>query len=172
MTSKRILLVNPTITAHRHARAPLAVMSLSAALDGKYASTIIDGNIDREFVSTTVRNISDGSVGAVGISVMGGPQLRSAIAVSKAIRKLGGRLKAERAILEAHSYRPLRLQFRGTFRTVEQVFRESGAARSIQLVIKIGVQIARFRAIHVNSPHSNGGPTDHGAFLVRAPSAT
>jgi len=87
MTSKRILLVNPTITANRHARAPLAVMSLSAALDGKYESTIIDGNIDREFVSTTVRKISDGSVGAVGITVMGGPQLRSAIAVSKAIRE-------------------------------------------------------------------------------------
>jgi radical SAM superfamily enzyme YgiQ (UPF0313 family) len=87
MTSKRILLVNPTITANRHARAPLAVMSLSAALDGKYASTIIDGNVDREFVSTAVRNINDGSVGAVGITVMGGPQLRSAIAVSKAIRE-------------------------------------------------------------------------------------
>jgi radical SAM superfamily enzyme YgiQ (UPF0313 family) len=87
MTSKRILLINPTITAHRHARAPLAVLSLAAALDGKYASTIIDGNIDREFVSTAVRNVSDGSVGAVGITVMGGPQLRSAIAVSQALRE-------------------------------------------------------------------------------------
>jgi anaerobic magnesium-protoporphyrin IX monomethyl ester cyclase len=87
MTSKHILLVNPTITANRHARAPLAVLSLSAALDGKYPSTIIDGNIDRDFVATAVRHVSDGSVGAVGITVMGGPQLRSAIAVSKAIRE-------------------------------------------------------------------------------------
>jgi len=85
--SQRILLINPTITATRHARAPLAVLSLSSSLDGKYTSTIIDGNIDRDFVATAVRSVSDGSVGAVGMTVMGGPQLRSAIAVSKAVRE-------------------------------------------------------------------------------------
>ncbi len=87
MSSQRILLINPTITAQRHARAPLAVLSLSSAIEGKYSSTVIDGNIDRDFVATAVRNVSDGAVGAVGITVMGGPQLRSAIAVSKAIRE-------------------------------------------------------------------------------------
>lgn len=85
--SKRVLLINPTITSHRHARFPLAIMSLSAALDGKYPSTIIDGNVDRDFISTAVRAVGEGSTGAVGITVMGGPQLRSAIAVSKAIRE-------------------------------------------------------------------------------------
>jgi len=87
MTLQRILLINPTITATRHARAPLAVLSLSASLEGKFSSTIIDGNLDRDFVATAERNVSDGSVSAVGITVMGGPQLRSAIAVSKAIRE-------------------------------------------------------------------------------------
>ena len=87
MTLQRILLINPTITATRHARAPLAVLSLSASLEGKFSSTIIDGNVDRDFVATAERNVSDGSVSAVGITVMGGPQLRSAIAVSKAIRE-------------------------------------------------------------------------------------
>jgi anaerobic magnesium-protoporphyrin IX monomethyl ester cyclase len=86
MISQRILLINPTITSHRHARFPLAILSLSAALDGKYASTIIDGNVDRDFISTAVRAVSDGSVCAVGVTVMGGPQLLSAIAVSQAIR--------------------------------------------------------------------------------------
>lgn len=85
--SQRVLLVNPTITSHRHARFPLAIMSLSAALEGKYESTIIDGNVDRDYVSTVVRAIADSSVSAVGVTVMGGPQLRSAIAVSKAIRE-------------------------------------------------------------------------------------
>jgi anaerobic magnesium-protoporphyrin IX monomethyl ester cyclase len=84
--SQRVLLINPTITSHRHARFPLAILSLSAALEGKYASTIIDGNVDRDFVSTAVRQVSDGSVAAVGVTVMGGPQLLSAIEVSKAIR--------------------------------------------------------------------------------------
>jgi anaerobic magnesium-protoporphyrin IX monomethyl ester cyclase len=85
--SQRVLLINPTITSHRHARFPLAMMSLSAALEGKYQATIIDGNVDRNYVSTAVRALGDGSVSAVGVTVMGGPQLRSAIEVSKAIRE-------------------------------------------------------------------------------------
>jgi len=85
--SQRVLLINPTITAQRHARFPLAILSLSAALDGKYSTTIIDGNVDRDFVSTAVRMVGDGPIAAVGVTVMGGPQLRSAIAVSKAIRE-------------------------------------------------------------------------------------
>src|SRR3984957_19858516 len=85
--SQRILLINPTITSHRHARFPLAVMSLSAALEGRYKSTIIDGNVDRDFVSTALRAVEDETVAAVGVTVMGGPQLCSEIAVSKAIRE-------------------------------------------------------------------------------------
>src|SRR5580698_10172140 len=85
--SQRVLLINPTITSHRHARFPLAMMSLSAALDGKYQATIIDGNVDRNYVSTAVRALGDGSVSAVGVTVLGGPQLRSAIEVLKAIRE-------------------------------------------------------------------------------------
>ena len=81
-----VLLINPTITGRRHARFPLAVLSLSKALDGKRTSAIIDGNVDRDFVATAVRAVDDGGVDAVGISVMGGPQLTSAIAASKAIR--------------------------------------------------------------------------------------
>lgn len=86
MSAQRILLINPTITAHRHARFPLAVMSLSAALEGKHTPTILDGNVDRDFVATASRMVDEGRVDAVGVTVMGGPQLTSAIAVSKAIR--------------------------------------------------------------------------------------
>jgi anaerobic magnesium-protoporphyrin IX monomethyl ester cyclase len=87
MTSKRVLLINPTITAQRSARFPLAVLSLSEALDGRYSSTILDGNIDRDFVSTALRTIDGTQIDAVGVTIMGGPQLRTAIAVSKAIRE-------------------------------------------------------------------------------------
>src|SRR6202041_3552059 len=82
----RILLINPTITSRRSARFPLAVLNLSASLDGRYTSSIIDGNVDRDFVSTAVRAVQAGDVAAVGVSVMGGPQLPTAIAVSQAIR--------------------------------------------------------------------------------------
>ncbi len=83
---RHILLINPTITSRRSARFPLAVLNLSASLDGKYESSIIDGNIDRDFVSTALRALERGSIDAVGVSVMGGPQLRTAISVSRAIR--------------------------------------------------------------------------------------
>jgi anaerobic magnesium-protoporphyrin IX monomethyl ester cyclase len=86
VTAPHILLINPTITKRRNAKFPFAVLNLSAALDEKYASSIIDGNVDRDFVSTAVRKLESGRIGAVGVSVMGGPQLRSAILVSQAIR--------------------------------------------------------------------------------------
>jgi anaerobic magnesium-protoporphyrin IX monomethyl ester cyclase len=84
---KRVLLINPTITARRHARYPLAVMSLEAALEGRHETTIIDGNIDRDFVATAARAVASGGIAAVGVTVMGGPQLRSAIAVSRAVKE-------------------------------------------------------------------------------------
>jgi anaerobic magnesium-protoporphyrin IX monomethyl ester cyclase len=81
-----ILLINPTITKRRSARFPFAVLNLCAALDERYASSIIDGNVDRDFVLTAVRTLETGHIDAVGVSVMGGPQLRTAILVSQAIR--------------------------------------------------------------------------------------
>jgi anaerobic magnesium-protoporphyrin IX monomethyl ester cyclase len=86
--SQRILLVNPTITKTRHARFPLAVMSLAGALEGRHSSSIIDGNVDRDFIATAVRTVAAGQVDAVGVTVMGGPQLTSAIALSTAIRAM------------------------------------------------------------------------------------
>lgn len=81
---KRILLINPTITSN--ARFPLAVMSLATALQGRYATRIVDGNIDRDFVAAAAAIARRGACDAVGITVMGGPQLLSALAVSRALR--------------------------------------------------------------------------------------
>ena len=83
---QRVLLINPTITGKRHARFPLAVLSLASAVRGRHEPRILDGNIDRDFVATAARAARAGSVDAVGVTVMGGPQLVSAIAVSRAIR--------------------------------------------------------------------------------------
>jgi radical SAM superfamily enzyme YgiQ (UPF0313 family) len=81
-----VLLVNPTITSRRSARFPLAALNLSAALDGHYTSSILDGNLDHDFVSTALTRIEAEKVDALGVSVMGGPQLRPAIALSQAVR--------------------------------------------------------------------------------------
>ena len=81
-----VLLVNPTITARRNARFPLAVLSLAAALEGRCRSTLLDGNVDRDFVASAQRLLAEQTIDAVGVTVMGGPQLRAAIALSRAIR--------------------------------------------------------------------------------------
>jgi radical SAM superfamily enzyme YgiQ (UPF0313 family) len=85
--AQRVLLINPSITSQRNARFPLAILSLSASLEDRYACTLIDGNVDRDFIATAVSALADPSVIAAGVTVMGGPQLHSAIAVSKAIRQ-------------------------------------------------------------------------------------
>jgi anaerobic magnesium-protoporphyrin IX monomethyl ester cyclase len=82
-----VLLINPTITKQRNARWPLAVLSLAAALEGRYPWRILDGNVDRDFIATALRTMAETPIRAVGLTVMGGPQLRSAIAASKAIRE-------------------------------------------------------------------------------------
>ncbi|KJV36810.1 B12-binding domain-containing radical SAM protein [Luteibacter yeojuensis] len=81
------LLVNPTITSRQSARFPLALLNLSVTLDRFGGSTIVDGNIDRDIVDATLRAIVENNVDAVGISVMGGPQMAPSIAVSKAVRE-------------------------------------------------------------------------------------
>jgi radical SAM superfamily enzyme YgiQ (UPF0313 family) len=87
--SGRVLLINPTITSRRSARFPLAVLSLASVLEERgYSTDIIDGNIDRGFVSTTRELIAQCRFDAVGVTVMGGPQVPSAMAVSKAIRQV------------------------------------------------------------------------------------
>lgn len=82
-----ILFVNPTITKRKSARFPLAVLSLAAALQDRYDTHIVDGNVDSDFIGTTLRKIAECRIDAVGVTVMGGPQLPTAIAVSKAIRQ-------------------------------------------------------------------------------------
>ena len=47
-TRGRVLLVNPRITSRRHARFPLSIMTMAAALERRYDSTIVDGNMDRD----------------------------------------------------------------------------------------------------------------------------
>lgn len=82
----RTLLVNPTITSRASARFPLALLHLAAALEREGECRIIDGNVDRDIVQAVLSALAEGDYDAVGLSVMGGPQLAPSIAVSKAIR--------------------------------------------------------------------------------------
>lgn len=79
------LLVNPTVTTRP--RFPLSLLNLAAALDRFGDSHIVDGNIDRDLVSATLAAAGKQHYDAIGIGIMGGPQLAPAIAVSRAIRE-------------------------------------------------------------------------------------
>jgi radical SAM superfamily enzyme YgiQ (UPF0313 family) len=83
----RVLLINPRITAKRNARFPLSLLALAAALEGKCSCRIIDGNIDRDYLGTIRRALRETQFDAIGITVMGGPQVQSAIDASMAARR-------------------------------------------------------------------------------------
>ena len=81
-----VLLINPKITSRRHARFPLSIMSIAAAIEPQYESTLIDGNIDPAAAATACECIRAKSFSAVGITVMGGPQVATAIEISRELR--------------------------------------------------------------------------------------
>lgn len=85
--SPNTLLINPTVTSRHSARFPLSLLNLSAALDKTGSSRIIDGNVDRDCVGETLGALERERFDAVGISVMGGPHVGAAIAVSRAVRE-------------------------------------------------------------------------------------
>jgi radical SAM superfamily enzyme YgiQ (UPF0313 family) len=86
LVTRRVLLINPTITAKRNARFPLAVLSIATAIESRCETELLDGNVDRDFIATATRLLGERRFDAVGVTVMGGPQVPSAVAVSKAIR--------------------------------------------------------------------------------------
>ncbi len=61
---------------------------MAAALEDRYDTTLIDGNIDRDAVRSVSRALGGARYDAVGITVMGGPQVATAIAVSQAVRRV------------------------------------------------------------------------------------
>jgi radical SAM superfamily enzyme YgiQ (UPF0313 family) len=82
----RVLLINPRITSRRHARFPLSIMTLAAALADRYDATLIDGNLDADAARTVRDAVRAQHFAAVGVTVMGGPQVATAIEVSRAAR--------------------------------------------------------------------------------------
>jgi anaerobic magnesium-protoporphyrin IX monomethyl ester cyclase len=87
-TLKRILLINPTITSRRSARFPLSLLSVAGSIQNLCTSRLIDGNVDRDYLQTTRKALREESFDAVGITVMGGPQVRSAVDTSLIVREV------------------------------------------------------------------------------------
>jgi anaerobic magnesium-protoporphyrin IX monomethyl ester cyclase len=84
--SPKVLLINPTITSRRSARFPLALLSLAGSLESRCTTRIIDGNVDRDYLNTLRQTLTESHFDAVGVSVMGGPQVRPGIDASLMVR--------------------------------------------------------------------------------------
>lgn len=83
----RVLLINPRITSARRARFPLSLLALAGALKEQGVDAdILDGNKEQDLPSAVARSLAGASYAALGVSVMGGPQVKTAIEVSQRVR--------------------------------------------------------------------------------------
>jgi radical SAM superfamily enzyme YgiQ (UPF0313 family) len=85
---QHVLLINPTITSRRHARFPLSLLALAGALEGTTTCRVIDGNVDHDYLASIRAAMGQQVFDAVGVTVMGGPQVQSAIQASRVAREM------------------------------------------------------------------------------------
>src|SRR3954447_19071910 len=82
-----ILLLHPRSTRPKNRRLPLSVLHLAAVLEGREEYEIVDGNADSDPWVTLDALAARGNVELLGVSVMPGPQLQSAIPLCRAFRE-------------------------------------------------------------------------------------
>ena len=88
MNKRKIILVNPHITSPRSVRLPLSVLALGSVLENKYDYIIVDGNIDPNPEKKILATIAESQSSLVACTVMPGPQVGPAIAVSSTVRSI------------------------------------------------------------------------------------
>jgi radical SAM superfamily enzyme YgiQ (UPF0313 family) len=87
-----ILLINPRATRPSNRRFPLSLMAVGAALPDNVEWKIVDGNLPGIDVVATVSAIveqrqgTSNPVAAIALTVMPGPQLVSAVPISRALK--------------------------------------------------------------------------------------
>jgi anaerobic magnesium-protoporphyrin IX monomethyl ester cyclase len=84
--SAPVLLVNPRMSAPAGIRLPLSILNLAAVLEGRWPWQIVDGNLDPDPVGTALAALAKQPHALVGVTVMPGPQVPTAIEISAAIR--------------------------------------------------------------------------------------
>jgi anaerobic magnesium-protoporphyrin IX monomethyl ester cyclase len=83
----QIILVNPRMCSLRSVRMPLSLLALGAVLEGRYRYHWVDGNVDDHATDTVLKLLAEDNTALVAVTVMPGPQIGPAIAISSAIRK-------------------------------------------------------------------------------------
>ena len=82
-----ILLFHPRSTRPKNRRMPLAVLYLAAVLEGREEYEIVDGNVEADPWAAVDALLAARPVTLFAVSVMPGPQMRQAVAVSRAVRE-------------------------------------------------------------------------------------
>lgn len=83
--SGAVLLVNPQMSRRTSSRLPLSVLNLAAVVDGERPWQVLDGNLG-PIVEPALAALRERPHALVGVTVMPGPQVPTAIAISAAIR--------------------------------------------------------------------------------------
>ena len=83
---KKVLLFNPR-AAETKARVPNSILSIAAAIEGKYGYAIVDGNLEKNPLKVLLDYLDTGEYDVFASTVMPGPQLKQAIPFTKEIRR-------------------------------------------------------------------------------------
>jgi anaerobic magnesium-protoporphyrin IX monomethyl ester cyclase len=83
---KKVILFNPKSADHKH-RIPNSILSIAASIEGKYDWVVVDGNFENDALAKLEEYLQTGDYHYLGFTVMPGPQLKQAIAFSKAIKR-------------------------------------------------------------------------------------
>ncbi len=81
----KVLLCNPKSAEGKY-RIPNSIMSIAAAIEGKYDWAIVDGNCEHDALGKIESYLATGEYKYLGFTVMPGPQAKQAIPFSKAIK--------------------------------------------------------------------------------------
>lgn len=81
-----VLLINPHMCAPGSTRLPLSILNLAAVLQGRCPWRVVDGNVHADAVARALAALREARHALVGVTVMPGPQVATAIEISVAIR--------------------------------------------------------------------------------------
>ncbi|HVY39742.1 MAG TPA: radical SAM protein [Polyangia bacterium] len=87
MSDAAVLLINPRMGTPRNAGLPLSILHLAAVLEGRRPWSILDGNLGLDVTRAALDRLAARPHALVGVTVMPGPQVQPAIAISRAIRR-------------------------------------------------------------------------------------
>ena len=83
----KVLLFNPR-SASSKPRIPNSILSIAAAIEGRFEYVIVDGNMEKDPSEKIFSYLSQGDFKYFGCTSMPGPQLKQSIPISKKVREL------------------------------------------------------------------------------------